>query len=162
MKTSNRVPAQQDPRAFDRVRNHTAAHVNEAIDRKTGAHVRELAGRGREAVAARLAKLDREWDIERLIAVEAAVVATVLGELNRRRTSRFRMLLGAHQAMVMLHAATGWSPTTALLRRLGIRTRTEIDAERASLQNLLRFVDQDAQNEGQWRPPIGGVMASGG
>jgi hypothetical protein len=40
-------------------------------------------------------------------------------------------------AFLMTHAAIGWCPPVALFRRLGYRTKSEIEAERSLLTRAL-------------------------
>jgi hypothetical protein len=127
----------EDPRFNDRVRRHTAPYVNARIDRLTNATLQERLDAGRDAIVARLAELDREWDVDRALMVNFAVAGAVALELGRRR-SGFLYLLRVQQAFLLLHAIVGWCPPLALLRRLGFRTAKEIAAERALLVERLR------------------------
>src|SRR5436190_11704295 len=65
------------PSTVQRVPEHTAAHVNEAIRLKTEENVARYADAGPEAVERRLEELDREWDIERTLEANAASVALI-------------------------------------------------------------------------------------
>ncbi len=133
-----------DPRARDRVRMHTAPHVNDRIDRLMHADVYRSAERGREGIVARPAELDREWDIDRVVMANFAVVSLVTHELALRVHRVFRYAFRAQQAFLLLHALIGWCPPIALFRRLGFRTQKEIDAERAELVDRLRQAEARA------------------
>jgi hypothetical protein len=132
----------------DRVREHTAPLVNRRIDRLTQAAIERSTREGREAVARRLAELEREWDIDRALIVFFPIVAGVTSALAMQRLAR-RRLFGARRnpfvymfraqlGLLLMHGIVGWCPPASLFRRLGFRTRTEIDSERFA---LLRFLE---------------------
>jgi hypothetical protein len=135
-----------DPHS-DRVREHTAAAVNRCIDAMTRTAVEENIRHGRDAIVRRLAELDREWDVDRVLMVNFAVLggASFLAGMRRyagtppfaRRRKGFLYLFGAQLAFLFLHGTAGWCPPVSLFRRLGIRTMREIEAERRVLQSAL-------------------------
>lgn len=63
----------------DRVRRSTAADVNIGIDSQTDANKRRYSGCSREEILRRIKELDREWDIERALEVNASSVALTGG-----------------------------------------------------------------------------------
>ena len=131
----------------DRVRDHSAHGVNRRIAREMNLMVEHCARQGREAIVARLGELDREWDIDRLLMANFAVaggVAYVAGLHRylqpppwRTRPTRLLYLLGAQFGFLLLHATVGWCPPAAVWRRLGARTKSEIDLERSLLLEAL-------------------------
>lgn len=134
---------QQDHLRTDRVRVHTAPHVNERIDRLTRASIDATVKEGREAIERRLAELDQEWDIDRALMVNFAIVggATFSAGLARyassswlgRRRKGFLVFFGAQLGFLLLHGLAGWCPPASVMRRLGLRTQREIEVERAEL-----------------------------
>lgn len=122
----------------DRVRRSTAVEVNEEIDRSIDSAVRRYAGASREAILERIAELDREWDIERALEVNASSLA--LGGLALAATvdRRWLALPTVVLAFLLQHGIQGWCPPLPVLRRLGFRTRGEIDREKYELKALLR------------------------
>ncbi len=50
-----------------------------------------------------------------------------------RRRKGWLYLFGAQLGFLMLHATMGWCPPVVVWRRLGVRTKPEIDVERALL-----------------------------
>ncbi|HTV87760.1 MAG TPA: DUF2892 domain-containing protein [Stellaceae bacterium] len=88
-------------------------------------------------IAARLAELDREWDIERALAAAAGVLS--LGGLALAAFADRRLLLlpAAVAGILLQHALQGWCPPVPLLRQLGFRTHSEICRERCGLGMLL-------------------------
>jgi len=146
-------PSNQD-RAFngDRVREHTAPKVNERIDRTTEGSVDACISNGPEAIRQRLAELDHEWDVDRALMVNFAVVGGAAFSvglaryastpmLARRRTG-FLSFFGTQLGFLLLHGVVGWCPPASLFRRLGFRTQREIEAERSALCNALALTDE--------------------
>jgi hypothetical protein len=124
------------PATADRVPANTAKHVNACISRKTEENVRRTAAGGPKAVERRLRELDREWDIERCVETMAPSF-TLLGlGLGLTVSRKWLALPIVVQAFFLQHALQGWCPPVPLLRRLGIRTASEIDHERNALKAL--------------------------
>jgi hypothetical protein len=121
-----------DPRADDRVRRYTASHVNARIDRLTWATIEERVAAGRDAIIARLKELDREWDVDRVLMANFALLGALTSELGRRYPG-WKHFFRAQQAFLLLHAVVGWCPPLPLFRRMGVRTDKEIAAERNAL-----------------------------
>jgi len=136
----------EDPRRVDRVRDRTPASVLAQIDRATASRVFAAARGGSDAIAKRLAELDREWDLERFVSLQATLISAVAPILSSRGRI-LRTMLRAQQLFLGMHAVVGWSPPVAVLRRLGVRTQKEIDAERGVLVELHRLFEE-ADTEG--------------
>jgi len=136
----------QSPRA-DRVREHTAPKVNERIDALARANLDQTLSAGSGAIQHRLAELDQEWDIDRALFVNFGVVggAAFAFGLSRYASSpplgpRRKGLLyffGTQLGFLLVHGLVGWCPPVVLFRRLGFRTRAEIEAERRVLLSAL-------------------------
>jgi len=88
---------------------------------------------GGAPVSERLTELDAEWDIERLLIVNAATLASigVVRGLVRRRPPILPLVV---TGFLLQHGIQGWCPPLALFRRWGVRTRREIDLERYALK----------------------------
>lgn len=131
----------------DRVRAHTAQVVNDRIDVRTFESVESAVRQGREGVLARLSELDREWDVDRALFVNFAVVGGAMfatGLLKRdkrgflgRDGKGFLAFFGVQLGFLLLHGIVGWCPPVAVFRRLGFRTSREIEAERRALEGTL-------------------------
>lgn len=119
----------------DRVREHTDPQVNAELDEQRVVDVAHLVGAAPEEVSARLAELDREWDVERVLEANAATLM-LTGLTLAAGSRRWLWLTAVIPAFLLQHAVQGWCPPLAVLRRLGIRTRREIDAERTALKAL--------------------------
>ncbi len=133
-----------------RVTEQTPQHVREQIQRKLEANVAYYAANP-QLIDSRLGELDREWDIERALETWAsglAGVSLLRGLISGRR--KWLILPLVVQGFMMQHALQGWCPPVAVMRRLGFRTRTEIDEERYALKALRGdFKDAPAAEEKQ-------------
>ena len=92
-------------------------------------------------------ELDREWDIDRVLMANFAVLggATYGVGLARyfhtplfaRRRTGLLYFFGAQLGFLLLHASVGWCPPASLWRWLGVRTKAEIDLERTMLETAI-------------------------
>jgi hypothetical protein len=126
------------PATFERVPRNTAREVNRRIRQEALANLRRYRNAGPDAVRRRLDELDREWDIERAIEANAAVVALAGVALGAFVHRRFLVLPAAVGLFLLQHSLQGWSPPVPILRRLGFRTAREIFGERLALKSQLR------------------------
>jgi hypothetical protein len=126
------MPSHSNGYGYDRVRAHASEIANARIDRATEGSLRR-AGRDPELVRARLQELDAEWDIDRAILITFAAMGGAALLLGLRRDRRWRLPLMGQIGSLLAYALVGWSPQTVVLRRLGFRTRQEIDQERHQL-----------------------------
>ena len=124
------------PETTSRVARNTAESINEQIRRQTEENVARVAAAGPGAIDRRLAELDREWDIERMLEANAASVALVGLGLGAFVDRRWFILPAVVAGFLLQHAIQGWCPPVPLFRRLGVRTQTEIDYERYALKAL--------------------------
>ncbi len=121
--------------SVDRVPAHTSPAVNQRIRRSTEAMISFYA-RNPERIGERLAQLDQEWDIERAIEMQSSgliLAGTLLGLFVDKR---FLIVPAVVSAFLMQHAVQGWCPPVPVMRRLGLRTPQEIEAERCALRAL--------------------------
>jgi hypothetical protein len=124
------------PATTRRVTDQTADSINETIRRQTDENIARYAAGGPAAISRRLAELDDEWDIERALEANAATVSLIGVVLGTVVDRRWFVLPGIVSAFLLQHALQGWCPPLPVLRRLGIRTSTEIDYERYALKAL--------------------------
>jgi hypothetical protein len=120
----------------DRVRENTPAHVNAQLDDEARDRLFNDSDRGDAEIAARLDALDREWDIERYLEILAPSLALTGVALGAFRSRKWLVLSGAVLGFLLQHATQGWCPPVSVLRRRGVRTRREIEAERYALKAL--------------------------
>ncbi len=123
------------PDTSRRVPEHTTRRVNEAIRRDAERRLRFYAEHP-ELIPRRLAELDEEWDIERVLEANAATITlaglAMAGTVDRR----WVVLPFGVAAFLLQHALQGWCPPMPVFRRLGYRTAAEIESERYALKAL--------------------------
>lgn len=120
----------------DRVRAHTARDVLRRIDDATVANLELHAHASSADIAARLERLDGEWDTDRVLETEAATMGLLGLALGTLLRPQLLVLPGVVAACVLFHAITGRYPLMPLFRRIGIRTAREIARERYALKAL--------------------------
>ena len=129
----------------DRVRARTAPHINEQIDAEIRRDLRRVAAQREPAISRRIAELDDEWDIERYLEMNAATLALTGTLLGIFINKKFLAVPCIVLPLLFQHAVQGWCPPVPVLRRRGIRTRKEIDAEKYELKALRGdFADRGA------------------
>jgi hypothetical protein len=117
----------------DQVRKTTSAasgaHIDEGIREKIkyySLHKRRIESRIRE--------LEKEWDMERVLELNAAFLA-LSGTLLGAYVNKYWLLLPCAVTVFLIqHSVQGWCPPASLLRFLGVRTRQEIDKEKYGLK----------------------------
>lgn len=126
------LPAPQ----LDRVRQMSTERTNRAVDARTNAAIELVTSLGPGVVEGRLARLQTEWDVDRVLM--CSVAAFVLPQLVAARKDR-RWLWGPilSTPILLMHATAGWSPPALWFHRLGFRTRGEIQAECDALRERL-------------------------
>lgn len=133
---------------FDRVRERTSPRVNRRIDLTTAARLERFLDADPATIARHLDQLDREWDIDRAVMAVFAGTGAVAGLLSLRRwlagrrPGRSAAVLALQLGFLFHHARAGWCPPVAVLRRLGFRTRMEIEEEKRA---LLAVVERPAE-----------------
>lgn len=133
---------QLSPLSNDRVRRHTPSWVNDRIDRQTRALVEDTVRSGRDTIVARLQELDREWDVDRALMANFAIVGALSSELGRRVHRGWTYFFRAQLGFLLMHAALGWCPPLPVFRRLGFRTAKEIAEERRTLLERLKALSE--------------------
>lgn len=86
------------------------------------------------AIAVRLAQLDREWDLDRVIGAGAGLLTLAGLAMGRLVTRRWYLLPAVAQGLLLQHALRGSSLPARTLRLVGVRTRLEIERERYALK----------------------------
>jgi hypothetical protein len=120
--------------SLDRVRSSTASDVNEQIDLQTDINIQQYKGKSTAEILERIQMLDKEWDIERVLEVNASSLALTGLILGLTKNRKWLFLPGIVLPFLLQHGLQGWCPPLPLLRRLGIRTRGEIDREKYALK----------------------------
>ncbi len=127
----------------DLIRERTSGRNLGRIDRKTRGHIEQASRESPEQLRRRLRELDREWDVNRALMANFAVIGGLSATLamrgfKRRGKANFWTWFFATQVGFLLHHAwRGWCPPLPVFRRLGFRTAREIEMERDALETLL-------------------------
>jgi len=111
----------------DRIRANTSEEINAQIDSETDARVREFASKSNSEITSRIDELDHEWDIERTLETNASLLALSGLVLGVTHNKKWLVVPGIVLPFLFQHAVQGWCPPIPIFRRLGIRTRKEID-----------------------------------
>lgn len=120
----------------DRVRRNTPEQENAEIDQDTLLNIEFYGSLSHRDITKRLEELRKEWDIEKLLEVNASVLALsglVLGKLVHRS---WFILPGIVASFLLQHGIQGWCPPLPLFRAMGFRTRQEISEEVYALKVL--------------------------
>lgn len=121
----------------ERVRANTATEINCRIDRQIEENVQRYAAQSKEAISHRVWELEQEWDIERVLELMASALSLTGITLSITRSKSWIAVPGLVLSFLLVHAIQGWCPPVPILRRLGVRTREEIDRERYALKVLI-------------------------
>ncbi|MEB3830767.1 hypothetical protein [Phormidium sp. CCY1219] len=125
-----------------RVRQNTAEEVNAKIDREMADRVRQYAENSNSTIGDRIAELEREWDTERVLEANASVLAFTGVLLGAFVNQNWLWLPAIVLPFLFQHAVQGWCPPLFVIRRLGVRTRDEIDCEIFALKALRGDFDE--------------------
>ena len=126
-----------DP-GLDRVRKYTTEEVNSQIDLKTRENILWYSREDPDVIAARIAELDKEWDTERMLILNASTISLASIILGITKNRLWFIMPAVVSFFLAQHAVQGWCPPLNLFRKAGIRTRKEIDMEKYALMDALK------------------------
>jgi hypothetical protein len=121
----------------DRVRRVTSQTINQKISKEIKEEIQYYSTRTAKEIKDRINELEREWDIERVLELNASLVALCGVILAATHSKRWLVLSGIVTGFLTQHAIQGWCPPIPLFRRLQIRTQKEIETERHALIQML-------------------------
>lgn len=150
----------QLPATARRVENSTDSRLNDRIRARTDAELVRLESASQEEIADRLRELDEEWDVERLLQVNASVLVMLGVVLGARVDRRFLALPAAVFTFFGQHALQGWCPPIPVFRRLGVRTNREITRERYALKAMRGEFDDIPGKDADTAPRVRAVLAA--
>jgi len=120
----------------ERVRSSTPRSQNKEIDREIVANIARFSAEGAAAVESRIQELDKKWDIERTLEVNAGILGLTGSLLALAVDKRWAILPAVVTAFLVQHAIQGWCPPLPLFRMMGIKSRPEHDREKYALKAL--------------------------
>ena len=142
----NILNTQADP-VRAKTRPETLQQIDAAIDEK----ILYYSTQPKEVISQRIAELDREWDIERWLETNASSIALASLAFGLTRNRACLLVTGTVLGFLLMHATQGWCPPVPLLRKLGVRTRSEIDREKFALKVLRGDFQDIARNPEAFR-----------
>jgi hypothetical protein len=89
-----------------------------------------------EVITRRIDELENEWSMERRLGTNASILALSGALLGLAINRKWLLLSALASGFLFQHAVMGWCPPVPILRRLGVRTRGEIDREKFALKAL--------------------------
>ena len=129
------MPTTFDPATeADRVRRYTSPEILQKIDEQIERNVSFYATQPDEVIAERIRELQQEWSINRCLQAKVAVMGVLGGLLGFALSKKWALLTIGGFGFLLFHGLRGWDPRIAPLRRLGLRTRSEIDRELYALK----------------------------
>ena len=138
MKKSNIFPP-----TLQRVFLRTDPVVNAEIRNQTIRNLNIFRNCNETEVTERIHKLDREWDTERVLEVNASLLILLSSYLGIRISRVWFLLTGMVGVFMLQHALQGWCPILPLIRKWGVRTADEIHSEQIALKILRGDFKQD-------------------
>jgi hypothetical protein len=115
----------------DRVRRYTSPKMLQKIDEQIERKVAYYASQPDEVIAEHIRELEQEWSINCLLQANTAGMGLLGAVLGLFVSRKWAVLTIAGFGFL---ACSGADPRIALLRRLGLRTRSEIDRELYALK----------------------------
>ena len=115
----------------DRIRRYTSPAMLQKIDQQIEHSVAYYASQPDEVIGERIRELQQEWSIDRLRQANTAGMGLLGAILGLFVSRKWAILTIAGFGFLACPAA---DPRIALLRRLGLRTRSEIDRELYALK----------------------------
>jgi hypothetical protein len=132
----------------EKVRKNTSVKNNLKSDVRTIRNI-EKYSKDYYMIEKRLSKLEKEWDVERVIEFNAAVLS-IAGFILSTRSKFWLTVPGLVATFLAQQALKGWSPPLPILRKLGFRTRQEIDREKYALKALRGDFDNAWDVDDAW------------
>lgn len=124
------------PKTSQRVRRHTRPEIESRNSQQMLLRLREYEGADAAEISERIAQLEREWDIERVLEANASSLALLGLTLGATVDRRWFALPTVVAGFLLQHAVQGWCPPLPVLRRLGVRTAEEIHQEIVALKAM--------------------------
>jgi hypothetical protein len=120
----------------ERVRSSTSDLQNQKIDQEIVTNVATYSAQGAAAIEHRIKELDKKWDIERTLEVNAGILGLAGAVLALTVDKRWSLLPAVVTTFLVQHAVQGWCPPLPLFRMIGIKSRPELDREKYALKAL--------------------------
>jgi hypothetical protein len=120
----------------ERVANNTSEEYRQQFEQQLRQNISRYMHADRQTIDRRIEELDREWNLERAIELEAPsmiALGVVLGLTHNRKWFGLSVFAAS---MVILHNTQGWYPLLRVFQRMGMRSQNDIEQERQALRVL--------------------------
>ncbi|HKQ39458.1 MAG TPA: hypothetical protein VJ063_15380 [Verrucomicrobiae bacterium] len=108
----------------------------EQIDAKIEQNIRFYATQSPDAISKRIEELDQECDLDRSMALYGSGIGLGTILFSFIGGKKWLVVGGTALGFLLKHCLDGTSPVVPLLRKFGVRTRSEIDREKYALKIL--------------------------
>ncbi len=122
--TSKRVFLRTDPKINAEIRNQTIRSLN------------IFKNADETDFTDRITVLGQEWDTERVLEVNASMLILLSSYLGIKMSRFWFLLTGSVAGFMLWHALQGWCPPLPFIRKWGVRTSDEINAEKTALKAM--------------------------
>jgi hypothetical protein len=120
----------------DRVRRYTSPEMLKQIEKRIEHNIRFYAAQPRHVLDRRIEQLRCEWSLERYLQANAASVGFTTALLGLLVHRKWALLTCGALGFFLYHGLRGFDPPIPVLRRMGVRTRGEIDRELYALKAI--------------------------
>lgn len=120
----------------DRVRRCTSPEMLRKIEDQIEQNIRFYSVQPVPVISERIETLKREWSIERYLQVNVASLGFMTAFFALTRNRAWALLTCTALSFFLYHGLRGFDPPIPILRRMGVRTRGEIDRELFALKAL--------------------------
>ncbi|MDX5483190.1 MAG: hypothetical protein LPK07_16035 [Hymenobacteraceae bacterium] len=117
-----------------RVGQSSSDKANQEVTREIIQNITRYKGAGDGQISKRIEELDKEWDVEKILEVNASTLALTGVLLGAFVNRRWLILPSVVTSFLLQHGLQGWCPPLPLFRKMGIRSRREIDEEKFALK----------------------------
>jgi len=123
----------------DRVRRATPAELLHEIEAQIEHSIRFYSVQTPEAIGERINELKQEWSLERYLQLKVSTFGLLTAIMSLTSNRKWAVLTCGVLGYFLYHATRGGSSSEVplvFLRRLGVRTRSEIDRELYALKAI--------------------------
>jgi hypothetical protein len=143
----------------DRVRRFTSPEMLQQIEDQIERNIASYASQTDEVISERIEALKREWSLNRYLQANVAAVGLIGALLGLKINKNWALLTVGAFGIFLIHGLRGWDPRIRVLRRMGVRTRSEIDREIYALKVLRGdFRDVPADQTSKIMLPVREIM----
>lgn len=118
----------------DPVRRYTAQEMLEQIENQIQHNIEFYGAQPPHVLSERIEELRREWSMERYLQTNVATMGFATAFLALIGSKKWAVLTCTALGFFLFHSLRGFDPPIPLLRRMGVRTRSEIDRELYALK----------------------------